>query len=147
MKTLYFIKTPSGEKIGPYRSKNEADSQLYAHEGACTAEYYQLDKREQRIRNINPKLHSFATIFTIAGMLVPLFLPFNLIKGTLNAAITMLLYKPIVQTLRKANLIPSGSGNAKAQKNRNKLSILIGVVSFFVVVTCILLILVLAGKI
>lgn len=70
MKTLYFIKTPSGEKIGPYRSKNEADSQLYAHEGACTAEYYQLDKREQRIRNINPKLHSFATIFTIAGMLV-----------------------------------------------------------------------------
>ena len=81
----------------------------------------------------------------VAGMLVPLFLPFNLVKGTLNAAITLLLYKPVVQTLRKANLVPASSGKTTSQKGRNKASILVGVVSFFVVVTCILLILVLAG--
>lgn len=83
----------------------------------------------------------------VAGMLVPLLLPFNLIKGTLNAAITMLLYKPIVQTLRKARLVPASSGNAGTRNGRSKVSLLLGVVSFFVVVTCVLLILVLAGTI
>ena len=43
----------------------------------------------------------------VATMLVPAFLPFNLIKGSLNAALTMLIYKPVVSGLRKANLIPA----------------------------------------
>ena len=33
----------------------------------------------------------------VAAMLVPVFLPFNLLKGCLNATITVLLYKPVVQ--------------------------------------------------
>lgn len=37
----------------------------------------------------------------VAALLLPAFLPFNLIKGGLNAVITMLLYKPIVTTLEK----------------------------------------------
>lgn len=41
----------------------------------------------------------------IATMLVPVFLPFNLIKGILNTAITALLYRPVVEGLRKANLL------------------------------------------
>ena len=41
----------------------------------------------------------------IVELLLPAFLPFNLIKGGLNAAITMLLYKPIVTALRRSNLI------------------------------------------
>ena len=45
---------------------------------------------------------------TVAGMLVPVFLPFNLIKGGLNATLTMLLYKPIVGSLRAAKLIEEG---------------------------------------
>ncbi|MBQ4187652.1 MAG: ECF transporter S component, partial [Firmicutes bacterium] len=45
----------------------------------------------------------------VAAMLPTAFLPFNLLKGGLNAAITMLLYKPIVITLRKAHLIPASS--------------------------------------
>ena len=40
----------------------------------------------------------------VAGMLVPVFLPFNLVKGGINAGITLLLYKPIVTALRKAGL-------------------------------------------
>ena len=52
---------------------------------------------------------------TVAGMLMTVFFPFNLIKGGLNAALTMLLYKPVVQALRKAHLAqPSSSGG----KNR-----------------------------
>lgn len=42
----------------------------------------------------------------VAAMLVPVFLPFNLLKGCLNATITVLLYKPVVQGLRHAHLLP-----------------------------------------
>ena len=41
----------------------------------------------------------------VSAMLVPVFLPFNLIKGILNMAFTMLLYKPVSSALRKAELI------------------------------------------
>ena len=47
----------------------------------------------------------------VAAMLVPVFLPFNLVKGGLNMAFTLLLYKPVVTALRKAGLVaPSQSG-------------------------------------
>ena len=38
----------------------------------------------------------------IVELLLPAFLPFNLIKGGLNAAFTLLLYKPITQALRRS---------------------------------------------
>ncbi|MEG1858396.1 MAG: ECF transporter S component [Pseudoflavonifractor sp.] len=43
----------------------------------------------------------------VVDMIVPILLPFNLIKGFMNAALTMLLYTPIVGALRKAHLVPS----------------------------------------
>lgn len=46
----------------------------------------------------------------VAGMLIPIFLPFNLIKGGLNASLTLLLYKPIVSALRKAKLVEESHG-------------------------------------
>lgn len=42
----------------------------------------------------------------IADMLVPIFLPFNLVKGGLNMAVILLLYKPVVTALRRARLVP-----------------------------------------
>ena len=52
----------------------------------------------------------------VVGMLVPIFLPFNLVKGGINAAITLILYKPIVTALRAAKLVePSGEGDGKAK--------------------------------
>lgn len=42
----------------------------------------------------------------VVGYLVPVFLPFNLLKGGLNMALTLLLYKPLVSALKKANLLP-----------------------------------------
>lgn len=43
----------------------------------------------------------------IASMLLPIFLPFNLVKGGLNMAATLLLYKPVVTALRRAGLVPA----------------------------------------
>lgn len=53
----------------------------------------------------------------VAGMLLPVFLPFNLIKSVLNSAFTLILYKPVVTALRKANLAPeSRSGDAASTR-------------------------------
>ena len=46
----------------------------------------------------------------IAKMLVPVFLPFNLLKYGINAAFAVLLYKPVVGGLRKAKLVPEQTG-------------------------------------
>lgn len=42
----------------------------------------------------------------VAAMLPTVFLPFNLVKGGLNMAMILLLYKPVVTALRKARLAP-----------------------------------------
>lgn len=42
----------------------------------------------------------------IVELLLPGFLPFNAIKSLLNAAITFVLYKPIITVLRSAGLLP-----------------------------------------
>ena len=50
----------------------------------------------------------------VAALLPTVFLPFNLLKGGLNAALTLLIYKPVVSALRKAHLVPeSPSGSPK----------------------------------
>ena len=77
----------------------------------------------------------------VAGMLMTVFLPFNLTKGGINAGLTLLLYKPIVNALRKAHLAePSKSGEQKGRFN-------IGFTLFAlaILVTFILLFLVLIG--
>lgn len=40
-----------------------------------------------------------------AELLIPAFLPFNLIKGGLNAAGTMLLYRPVIAALRRSRSV------------------------------------------
>ena len=41
----------------------------------------------------------------VAEMLLPVFIPFNLFKGGVNSVITMLLFKPLVTALYRADLI------------------------------------------
>lgn len=41
----------------------------------------------------------------VEGMLLPIILPFNLIKCGLNSALAMLIYKPCVNAMRRANLL------------------------------------------
>ena len=49
----------------------------------------------------------------VAAMLPTIFLPFNLVKGGLNMAVTLLLYKPVVTALRKAGLAPETQTNIR----------------------------------
>ena len=51
----------------------------------------------------------------VVNLIPQLLLPFNLTKATLNAAITLLIYKPIVLALRRARII-KGSGGVKSNK-------------------------------
>ena len=51
----------------------------------------------------------------VAAMLPTLFLPFNLAKGGMNMAATLLLYKPVVTALRASGLVPP-SQSAEVKK-------------------------------
>lgn len=72
----------------------------------------------------------------ILELLIPAFLPFNLIKGGLNVAITILLYKPVVTALRRSNLVESKQDSGKVQINIGVL-----LVALLMIITCMLLIL------
>lgn len=52
----------------------------------------------------------------VAKLLLPAFLPFNLLKGGLNTVFTLIIYKPLVKALRGAGLIPEREKNEKEQK-------------------------------
>ena len=75
----------------------------------------------------------------VAGMLATVFLPFNLVKGGLNAALTLLLYKPVVTALRKAKLVDPGSGK------KGRFSLGFTLIASAVLVTFVLLLLVMIG--
>lgn len=75
----------------------------------------------------------------VAGMLATVFLPFNLIKGALNASLAMLLYKPVVKAMRGARLLDSSEG-----KKGNVKGLLI-VVCVLLVSACVLGLLVMGG--
>lgn len=65
---------------------------------------------------ITPLYMANTTREQVAGMLIPLFLPFNLLKSGLNAALTMLLYKGVSSTLRKAKLLPPTTQTSNGSK-------------------------------
>lgn len=73
----------------------------------------------------------------VIELMIPAFLPFNLIKGGINAALVILFYKPILTLLHKINLIPTTSTLAAEQKN-NGWVILVAVL---VIISCVMLIL------
>ena len=82
---------------------------------------------------------------TVAEMLLPAFLPFNLLKGGLNTALTMLLYKPVVTALRRAGLVPPSSSGENSAVPSKKISIGMMIISLVILITCILLVLVMRG--
>ncbi len=87
-------------------------------------------------------LHMGLTREAVAAMLVPVFLPYNLLKCSANAALTMLVYKPVVNALRRAHLIESYENGTTGTRN-----IGIILVSLLVLATCVLCVLVLRGVI
>lgn len=81
----------------------------------------------------------------IAKMLLPVFLPFNAVKGGMNLAATLLLYKPVVTALRKAKLIPASESTTPPVLGKKRIGSYL--VSLFVLVTFVLLALALADVI
>ena len=77
----------------------------------------------------------------VAAMLVPIFLPFNPLKGGLSAGIAMLLYKPVRIALDKSRLLPQTAGAGGG----SKINLGVVLVSLFIVLSGVLLILVYQG--
>ena len=86
----------------------------------------------------------FITREAVMGMLTPVFLPFNLLKYGLNAAIAMLLYKPIRIALDMSRLLPMP---AVSGRKSAKINVGVILVSAFIVATCVLIILAMQGVI
>ena len=78
----------------------------------------------------------------ISALLPTLFLPFNLAKGGMNMAATLLLYKPVVTALRKARLAPERE--SAAGKDRFDAGFVL--FSLALLATFVTLVLVLSGK-
>jgi len=84
----------------------------------------------------------------VVELLLPAFLPFNVLKGGLNAAFTFLLYKPVVTALRKSGLIEAGSSRkdaVSAEPVMKSSQIVMKFAALVVIVACILWVLVLKG--
>ena len=79
---------------------------------------------------------------TVQGMLLSVFMPFNLLKAGLNTAFVLFLYKPLVNALRKTGLVETREqvGGSDKKMGASLLGILL-------LATCILLLLVFQGKI
>ncbi len=80
----------------------------------------------------------------VAGMLLPTFLPFNLVKGGLNTGITLLIYKPLITALRKARVLDGMKQPKEASMKIDPAMLILGLV---LLVGCVLLVLRLNGTI
>jgi len=74
----------------------------------------------------------------IVSVLLPGYLPFNLIKYTLNASIALLLYKPIRVALDRSRLLPIQSASVARS---SRLSVGIMLASVFIILTCVIVVL------
>lgn len=72
----------------------------------------------------------------VVKLLVPAILPFNLIKGGIDSAIILLIYKPIVSALRRT-VLKSESNNAEKMKIHPGIM----AIALLVIITCVLLVL------
>ncbi|BDZ80694.1 ECF transporter S component [Claveliimonas bilis] len=75
----------------------------------------------------------------VAELLIPVFLPFNLLKGGLNASVTFLLYKPVITALRKSGYV---AASEKEIRSRHAGMVLLASI---IIATCILFILSMNG--
>ena len=96
-------------------------------------------------------IYQNVSVEVVKSMLLPLLLPFNAIKATLNAALIMMLYKPVSQAIKRSKVVNTDAGDELATVNvyhMGKKSILVLIVAAVVAVGClVLLIAVLGGEI
>ena len=79
----------------------------------------------------------------VAGMLLPVIMPFNLIKSVLNAALVLVLYQPLTNILRRTHLLPA-LPDGSLRRSYNLSAVFLGL---FLLATGVLVALVLTGTI
>ena len=79
----------------------------------------------------------------VEAMLVPVFLPFNLVKGGMNMALSVLLYQPVNNALRRMHLLPA-LPDGKVRRRLNPTVIAFGAL---LLVICVVIVLKMLGKI
>ena len=79
----------------------------------------------------------------VKSLLIPAFLPFNLIKGALNASFTFLIYKPLSRALKSARLLPSEKEGASS----GKISVPVVAIALVTIAACAVVLFILNGKI
>ena len=67
----------------------------------------------------------------VADLLIPAILPFNVIKCVLNAALVMLIYKPVTKVLRQSGLMEKKPNTSSAKSN-----ITIIITAIFLLASC-----------
>lgn len=74
----------------------------------------------------------------IVSLLIPAFIPFNLLKAGVNGGAALLIFRFVIEALQKTNLIPKAEDT-----ENNKKSGIIGavIVSCLIIATCVLIIL------
>ncbi len=80
------------------------------------------------------------TTAAVAAMIPSLFLPFNLTKGVLNAALVLILYKPASTAMKAAHVLPSEKKDAvvagEKRKSNIAFSLAITAVGFVAIAVC-----------
>lgn len=85
------------------------------------------------------------TVAVVAGMLPTLILPFNLTKAVLNAALVMILYKPVSIALRYARVKIAGASMETKIAADKKTNLLITIAGVALVVASLILFFVILG--
>lgn len=89
-------------------------------------------------------IYTHMPVSTIAAMIIPLLLPFNALKTLINAAIVLIIYKPISMALKATKCIERGNETYKLTKT----TIALSVVGLLIIVAAVLtLIFAYGGKI
>jgi len=92
----------------------------------------------------------------VVSMLLPVFLPFNLVKTVANSAFAMMIYKPLVNALRRAKIITISSNNSDNNsqmyvynevKPKNISTFYVYAVSLLAIISCVLVVLAINGVI
>ncbi|MCL2375964.1 MAG: ECF transporter S component [Defluviitaleaceae bacterium] len=77
----------------------------------------------------------------VVALMIPAFLPFNLISNILNAAFTLLLYKPVRAALQSSRMLPRESDSKSGKVNW----VIAAISALFIIATCVLWVLILQG--
>ncbi len=70
----------------------------------------------------------------VIEMLPSVLLPFNLAKSLMNAAIALLLYKPIIYSLRRAKLVARGAEDSYNFNHRSVMTLVLGGITLAVAI-------------